>query len=322
MTANYGFPMQQQVPMQAAPVQQPQPWNPAQQPVAPQQGFVQPAPTPIQGFFPQAAQNPPMATSTGFQQKPKGPNIWYRPIGQPDYPKLQQIGTVSIIVRFLPGFNQNGIYESIFEKNTANSKFPNSKRWLVPVLVLQDPLHPQLNGFVGVMEVSKTLFQRIKSKTTPPNYFDFNTGHNFHINVSLEQSKDGTQVFPNYKKSGFEANPTQCNVNYVVPKMNEGKFSDFATFMTRINSPKQQAPQGQMLPPPPIAQPQAPMMQPQMAQPQQQQFVPQQVPQQQAQPMMIQQQVMPQQVPQQAAPLIQDANAGTEEEFNAIFGQQ
>lgn len=284
-----------------------------------QQGFQpQPVPQP-QGFTPPTAPAQPQAASFnqgGYgQQKPKGPNIWYRPVTQADYPKLAEMGSATIVVRILPGFNQGGLYEALFEKNVANSKYPNSKRWLCPVLVLSDSLHPERNGFVGVMEVSKTLYNRIKSKTTPQNYFDFNNGYNFHINVSLSQSKDGNQWFPDYKKSAFEAQPTQCQAQYAAAKMNELKFADFATFMTRINNPKPQGPVGYA----------APAQAPQgfVQQPMGQQFAPQPV---------AQQQFVPQAAPQFAptvtqpfmpmntAPVSQSGPAGSEEEFNEIFG--
>lgn len=277
MTQNVGFvPQAQGTLMQAAPVQQP--FNPVQ--FAQQQ-----------------------------QQKPKGPNIWYRPVTQADYKKIAEMNTATVVIRILPGFNQSGVYEAVFEKNTANSKFPGTQRWVCPVMVLNDSLHPENNGFVGVMEVSKTLYNRIKNKNTPANYFDFNNGHNFHINVSLQQSKDGAQWFPNYNKSGFEAQPSPCQAQYAAQKMTEGKFADFATFMQRINTPKQHgpvaynpmAPQAQQFTP--VAQ------QPQMQQPvqfnpaAQTQFVPQAT------------QFAPQQV-------VQQGPAGSESEFDEIFGQQ
>lgn len=284
MTQNVGFVPQVQVaPTQAAPVQQPvQQFNPIQ--FAQQQ-----------------------------QQKPKGPNIWYRPVTQADYKKIAEMNTATIVVRILPGFNQAGVYEALFEKNTANSKFPDSKRWLCPVMVLNDTLHPEQNGFVGVMEISKTLYNRIKNKNTPQSYFDFNNGNNFHINVSLQQSKDGTQWFPNYNKSGFEAQPSPCQAQYAAQKMMEGKFADFATFMQRINAPKQ--PQGPVAYNPTA--PQVPQFNP-VAQPQVQQFNP--VAQTQFAPQAAQQpQFIPQVVPMQ--PPVAQGPAGSEEEFNEIFGQ-
>lgn len=297
MTQNFVpqfVPQVAQQPVQAMPVAQP----------------MQMAPVAVQ-------QVPQSAVPVYGQQKPKGPNIWYRPVSQQDYKKIAEMNTATIIVRILPGFNQTGIYESIFEKNTANSKFPNSKRWLCPVLVLNDSLHPERNGFVGVMEISKTLYNRIKNKNTPANYFDFNAGHNFHINVSLQQSKDGQQWFPNYGKSGFEAQPSPCQAQYACQKMNEGKFSDFATFMNRVNNPK---PQGQVAYNPQMpAQVQVPTtnyapQQQYNSQPvaqQQPQFVPQAAP---------QPQFIPQQAPQQQ-PVVQGP-AGSEAEFDEIFGQQ
>jgi hypothetical protein len=297
-----------------------------QQQFVPQTQFQQFQPQPVQAPAPQ--QFAPQVQGGFGQQRPKGPNIWYRPVTQADYKKLAEMGTATIVVRILPGYNQAGLYEAIFEKNTANSKFPNSKRWLCPVMVLSDSLNPDRNGFVGVMEVSKTLYNRIKSKNTPANYFDFNAGHNFHINVSLSQSKDGQQWFPNYNKSGFEAQPSPCQAQYAASKMNEGKFADFATFMSRINNPKPQgpvaygapaqAPQGyapqvapQQFMPQPVAQTQfVPQAAPQQFVPQAaQQFVPQQVP---------QQQFAPQQMGQ-AAP---SGPAGSEAEFDEIFGNQ
>lgn len=287
-----------------------------QQPVQAAPQFAQP----VQ----QAPQQFSMAQAIQGQQRPKGPNIWYRPVTQADYKKLAEMGTATIVIRILPGFNQGGLYEAVFEKNTANSKFPNSKRWLCPVMVLSDSLNPERNGFVGVMEVSKTLYNRIKSKNTPANYFDFNAGHNFHINVSLSQSKDGNQWFPNYNKSGFEAQPSPCQAQYACQKMNEGKFSDFATFMSRVNNPKQQgqvaynpaaqaAPQGfapqQQFAPQPVQQPQ---YNPQPVAQQQVQFVPQATQPQQFAP---QGQFVPQ------APVAQGP-AGSEAEFDEIFSNQ
>jgi hypothetical protein len=197
-----------------------------------QQFQVQPVTAPAQPQF-QNRQPAPMV-----DQKPKGPNIWYRPVTQADYPKISEMGSATIAIRILPGFNNNGCYESIFEKNNSGSMYPNSKQWILPVLVLSDSLHPDKNGFVGVMTVSKTLYNRIKSRNTPANYFDFNNGFNFLINVSLAQSKDGQQWFPNYNKSAFETAPSACPVDYVAPKMNEGKFADFAQFANMINTPK------------------------------------------------------------------------------------
>jgi hypothetical protein len=260
----------------------------------------------------------PQAAAAQFGQIPpppgaKGPNIWYSPVKTTDYKKISEMGTATIVIRLLPGFNQSGIYEAIFEKNTANSKYPNSKRYLAPILVMNDSLHPQMNGFVGVMEMSKTLYSRIKSKTTPQGYFDFNNGYNFNINVTLKQSKEGDQWFPDYSSSGFDKMPSPCNANYVCKLMNEGKFSDFAPFVTRLNTPKQAAPAtapatvsgGQA----PWAVPAAPQMAPSTAPVQPQQTNP---------PWLATQ---PQNMTQ-AAPAAPTAPAvpGGEEEFNKIFG--
>lgn len=293
MTANFSFPQQAFIPQQ--PIQQVQ-----------QQAQFIPQPTqavPVQAQTPVAFAPP---------QAPKV-NIWYSACSQKDYKKLSEMGTATIIIRLLPGFNQNGCYEAIFEKNTANSRFPNSKRWLTPVLVLSDSLHPERNGFVGVMELSKTLYNRIKNKNTPANYFDFNVGHNFHINVSLQQSKDGNQWFPNYAKSVFDANPTPAPAAYVCQKMQELKFSDFATFINRLNNPRpaQAQPVQQMaggFNAAPAYAPAAPVQA--FVPPTQQQFIPQQTPQQ-----VPQQQFIP---PTPAAP---QAPVGSEAEFNEIFGQ-
>jgi hypothetical protein len=238
MTVNYVNPMnfnQQGIqPMNnAQPQPQPQPQQVAINPML--QVIPNPAQPVLTNLNPQIQpqNNPPVGAEK---------NIWYHVMSKKDYPKLTEIGTVSIIVRFLPGINNNGIYEALFEKNTANTMFPSTKKWLVPILVLSDPLHPQYNGFVGVTEITKTLMQRIKSKNTPANYFDFNTGHNFHINITLQASNDGKQVWPNYGSSGFEAQPTSCNAAYVLPRMQEGKFADFASFVGLINNPKKSQP--------------------------------------------------------------------------------
>ena len=251
------------------------------------------------------------------QQEQKKPSVWYRAISKADYQKINEMGSVDIIVRFLPGINTNGIYESIFEKNTSASPYPNNKRWIVPLLVISDPLHPQLNGFVGVFEFSKTLYNQIKNKVTPNNYYDFNTGRNFHIVVSLQATRDGNEVFPNYRKSGFEEQSTQCDYNYVGPKMKEGGFADFFMFVQKINNPQQKNQNQQNVPQIPQNNGYVQTINSQMNN--------QQIPQQYVQnnqSQVMNNQYSPQNQQPNMAPSIQQLpqNQGTEEEFNQIFG--
>ena len=113
--------------------------------------------------------------------------------------------------------------------------YPNSKKWLLPVMVLSDPLHPEMNGQVKVMDISKTLRNAIVGQNTPPNYFDPNAGFNFNVVVELQQSKDKTQWFPNYGRSGFDTSPTQINTAYIMEKLNEMGITDFAEFVKKLN---------------------------------------------------------------------------------------
>jgi len=161
-------------------------------------------------------------------------NIWYRPISQADYPKIAQIGKVVIKIRILPGISNGNMYEAIFEKDTSTSLYPNTKKWIMPVLVVNDPLHPDKRGFVGVMDVSKTLYRAI-TKNPPANFFDLNHGFNFNIVVELQKSKDGKQIFPNYTQSAFDTTPTSVRPDYVIERMNVGKFTDFADFTKKLN---------------------------------------------------------------------------------------
>lgn len=176
-----------------------------------------------------------MSANTNQERK----NIWYKPVSREDYPKITEMGEVVIQVRFLPGVNENKqVYEAFFEKDVSKTKFPNTQKWLLPLLVVNDSLHPEKNGFVGVMECTKTLAKQIRGKNTPPNYFDINNGFNFNIVVSMQQSKDGSQYFPNYVKSHYEQSPKPINGKYVYEKMQEGDFVDFAQLVNRLNNPK------------------------------------------------------------------------------------
>ena len=166
---------------------------------------------------------------------PQRPNVWYKPVSQKDYPTVGQIGEVVIRIRVLPGIANGQYHESVFEKNTATSNYPGSKKWIVPVCVLEDQLHPELNGTVGIMDISKTLKNKIQGVDTPMNYYDLNVGHNFNIVVSLTQSRDGDSYFPDYGKSGYEAQPSAIDPNYVFAKMNELEIADFAAWARNLN---------------------------------------------------------------------------------------
>jgi hypothetical protein len=258
-------------------------------------------------------------------------NIWYRPVTQADYEQIAELGEVCITLRILPGFKDQQIYESVVEKDVSRSRFPNSQKWMAPVLVINDPLHPEKNGFVGVYEMSKTVHKALR-KNTPPNYFDLNQGYNFNIVARLVQSKDGTQWFPNYEKSGFDQAPTQIDAKYVYDKLTEYKIADFAAFANRINNPRtdnnyqgqapqqnyvqQQAVSGQSTYSPGAA-----------TQPVQNNFAPQQqaapvqqpVPQNNAAPSAPAQSAMPWQADNNAPPAPQAPEAGSDD-FESIFG--
>jgi hypothetical protein len=200
-------------------------------------------------------------------------NIWYKAVSTKDYEKITQMGQAVIQVRILPGITeQNTLYEAFYEKDVSRSPYPNTQKWLVPVLVINDCLHPEKNGFVGVMEITKTLAKQIRGTSTPPNYFDFQNGFNFNIVVSMRQSKDGNSFFPDYGKSAFDQSPSPVSAQYVVPKMKEQDFADFAAFVQRLNNPKPKTnnqtyiPTQQPAPQPNTYAPQAPV-QPNVPQP-------------------------------------------------------
>jgi hypothetical protein len=166
---------------------------------------------------------------------PQRPNVWWKPVTQADYPKIQQIGEITTVIRILPGFANGAMHEAVFEKNTATSNYPNSKKWIVPAYIISDALRPENNGRVVVMDISKTLKNKIQGKDTPINYYDVNAGNNFSVVVSLQQSKDGSSFFPNYNKSAYDAQPTQIDGQAVFNQMNELGIADFATWARTLN---------------------------------------------------------------------------------------
>jgi len=163
------------------------------------------------------------------------PSVWYKPVTQKDYEKIGQIGEVTIQLRILPGFANGVAHEAVFEKNTATSNYPNSKKWVLPVCVLDDPLHPECNGRVCVMDISKTLKNRIQGVDTPMNYYDINAGFNFNLVVSLQQSNDGNSYFPNYSKSAYSPAPCPIDGNYVFTQMTDLRIVDFAGWARQLN---------------------------------------------------------------------------------------
>ena len=165
------------------------------------------------------------------------PNIWWKPVSQKDYGTLAQMGEAVFTIRILPGYANNSIHEAIFEKDVSATQFPNTKKWLAPVWVLNDPLHPENNGRIAVMEMSKTLHKNIKNQTTPQNYFDPNNGHNFNIVVELQEMKgDSESVFPNYYKSHFDQNPTQIDIRAAFTQMQNLGFLDFSDWVGTLNA--------------------------------------------------------------------------------------
>jgi hypothetical protein len=265
-------------------------------------------------------------------QQQNRPNIWYRPVTQNDYKAIADLGEVTITIRLLPGFKDQQIYEAFVEKDVSRSRFPNSQKWMVPVLVINDPLHPENNGFVGVYEMTKTVRNAIHNKNTPPNYYDLNQGYNFNIIARLVQSKDGTQWFPNYQKSCFDQAPSQIDAKYVYDKLTEYKISDFAAFANRINNPRTdnnyqgQAPQQQFVQQQAVTEqttynPGGPTqpVQNQFSQPAQPAPTTAPVPQNNAAPSTPAQSAMPWQSNDDAPPAPQ-APANGSDDFEAIFG--
>lgn len=179
--------------------------------------------------------NPQPALAAPDVPQPERPNIWYKPVKQTDYQALSQIGEVVFRLRLLPSIENNMLMEGLGEKDVSTSPFPNSKKWLVPVMVQEDPLHPEMNGFVGVMEITKTLYNRIKNNATPQNYFAFDNGYTFNVVVSLQQSKDGQSWFPNYTKSCYDQQPSAIDYNYPITKLREYKIENFSEFVQRLN---------------------------------------------------------------------------------------
>lgn len=297
---------------------------------------VQPAQTgvpvqPVQAPQPVQNQNPPVQ-SQGQQEKP---NIWYKPLAQTEYGTVKEMGQVKTVLRFLPAFGANGVYRSLFEKDVSRSRYPNTPKWFTLVMVIDDPLHPHLNGFVGVMELSKTLHKKLTDTAkVPQNYDDINAGHNFNLIFEIVQSKDGTQEFPSYNYSKFEQNPTPVDMNTVVGKLNTLQIADFAEFVQKVNNPRQQQQnsyqqQGQVNPQVnaaptvvgPQGQPPVNAAPPQTYAPTPQQQV-QQV-QQPAQPNLQQSQApVPNQapVPQQQQQFQPTQNTNDQDSFNEIFG--
>lgn len=166
-------------------------------------------------------------------------SIWYRPVTKNDYDKIAEIGEVVIKLRFLPGFKERQMYECVCEKDVSRSPFPNQQKWIAPVLVMEDTLHPENNGFVGAYEFAKTVHKCVKNKNTPDDYYALNGGNNFYLRVSLKKSRDGTQYFPDYSKSGFDDAKSNINPKYVYDRLAENQIADFASFVDRLNNPKQ-----------------------------------------------------------------------------------
>ncbi len=164
------------------------------------------------------------------------PNIWWKALSQYDYPKIAELGEITTIIRILPGLSANGqLYDAIMEKDVSTTMYPDTPKWLVPVCVLSDMLHPERNGFVGVMDITKTMKRCIQGKNTPPNYFDLTVGYNFNIIVSMEENKNKTSFFPNYNRSHYDANPSPIDGNYVMPRLQALKIQDFAAWVTMFN---------------------------------------------------------------------------------------
>jgi len=165
-------------------------------------------------------------------------NIWWKPYVQAsDKEILASQGKVVTTGRILPGIKDNRLYEAILEKDVSKTKYPNTKKWLVPFLVMNDAFRPENNGRVVVTEVSKTLHKQI-TDNPPPNYFDFNIGHNFNIVFKLTEGRGGN-YYLDYTESHYDPNPSSVDANYVMEKMQEGRFSDFAEFVNRLNNPQQ-----------------------------------------------------------------------------------
>lgn len=168
------------------------------------------------------------------QEYKKSP--WYRPVSQADYIKLGQMGSATIKIRILPGVDENrNMYNPIMSKDVSTSPYPTQPRWMAPVLVIDDQLHPEKNGLVGIFDFPKTIHRVLCKDTAPPNFFDINNGFTFNIVVSLQQSKDGESVFPNYAKSHFDSTPSPVNAKYVAAKMKEYDLLDFRAVVDRIN---------------------------------------------------------------------------------------
>lgn len=162
-------------------------------------------------------------------------NIWYKPLTANDYGKIQEIGEVSFKIRILPSVEGNSLVDPVREKDVSNTMYPNAQKWFVPVVVCSDPLRPENNGFVGVMELSKTLHKRVTDSNRPPLYFAFNEGHLFNIVVSISKFKKDGSLFPNYAKSHFDQQPTPVNHTQIVQRMNDLGFLDFTAFVDSVN---------------------------------------------------------------------------------------
>lgn len=174
------------------------------------------------------------------------PNIWYKPVPQSAYNQIKQMGGVSITLRLLPSIAENGmVSEALLSKDVSRSKFPNVPKWLVSVLVINDPLNPANNGFVGIMEITGTLRKCIQNKNTPQNYFDLNQGYDFNLNCTIEprdfsaqRDESDMREIPIYYASKFADQPSQTHIQHIENKWQTTKTKNFAEFVNMLNNPK------------------------------------------------------------------------------------
>lgn len=190
-------------------------------------------------------------------QNENRPNIWYKLVSMGDYEKISQIGEIVISLRILPSVSQGQCVYPIVEKDVSRTQFPNTPKWLMPVLVLNDPLEPSKNGFVGVCEISKSLNDIIEKKS-PNNFYHPVNGYNFNVHVTIKSFNDGKK-FPSYANSYFDDQPTPIEFNPIGQYLQQLELLDFGVFVNRINNPQSnnQAPQmGQRFVATPSPQPQ------------------------------------------------------------------
>ena len=179
----------------------------------------------------------------GNAQNQERPNIWYKLVSMGDYDAITQAGSVTITVRVLPSISNGQCAYPIFEKDVSRTQFPNTRKWLMPILVINDQLHPESNGFAGVCEIPKTLNDLIEKKS-PQNFYHPVNGYNFNVVVKITNGKDGRQ-FPNYASSYFEDQPQPIDFNPIGQYLQSLELLDFGVFVDRLNNPqpKNQPPQ-------------------------------------------------------------------------------